>query len=81
MEYWFIRTRSKRSKNDFPNLIMKVKVIESSNKLESNLRIASFPQFEDKFKKFKDNNLKSISSTIIYTQDAYVGWSLLWWIT
>lgn len=56
---------------------MKVKVIESSNKLESNLRIASFPQFEDKFKKFKDNNLKSISSTIIYTQDAYVGWSLL----
>jgi len=56
---------------------MKVKVIESSNKLGSNLRIVSFPQFEDKFRKFKDNNLKSIISTIIYTQDAYVDWSLL----
>ena len=63
------KTRIKRIKKTFQSLVMQM----------SKSRIVSFLEFEEKFNKLKDYNLKNTTSPRVYIQDVAVGWNIFGW--
>ena len=70
------KVRSKRNKK-----IFQINQIFQSDMMQAHKwKIVSFLE-QDKFNKLKGNNLKSIMSLRVYTQDTTLSWNLFGWIT